>query len=108
MIRIRNIIAFACIAAVLSACGSKQAKEEPAPAAAAPAAAEAAPTPMVEATAASLNVRAKASPSGAVLGSIKRGERARPERLRVPPVSGLRVRAGRRSGRRRSPRPDRT
>jgi uncharacterized protein YgiM (DUF1202 family) len=75
MTRIQSVIAFACVAAVLTACGSKQAKEEPAPAAA-PAAAEVAPTPMVEATAASLNVRAKASPSGAVLGSIKRGERA--------------------------------
>jgi uncharacterized protein YgiM (DUF1202 family) len=75
MTRIKTLIAFACAAAVLTACGSKQAKEEPAPAAA-PAAAEAAPTPMVEATAASLNIRAKASPSGAVLGSLKRGERA--------------------------------
>jgi hypothetical protein len=60
-------------ALALAGCASKQAAE-PAPAAAPAAVQESAP-PMVEITAASLNIRATPSTSGAVLGSLKRGDR---------------------------------
>jgi hypothetical protein len=71
----RSTIAFAlaCIGGLLGGCATK----ESAPAAPAAAPAAQASVQVVEVTAASLNVRAAPSPTGAVLGSIKRGERAR-------------------------------
>jgi hypothetical protein len=72
MTRSTIAIALACLGGLLGGCATK----ESAPAAAAPAAPQPSVT-VVEVTAASLNVRATPGPTGAVLGSIKRGERAR-------------------------------
>jgi uncharacterized protein YgiM (DUF1202 family) len=66
----RILIALVCLGLALGGCASKQAEEAPAPAAAQPSA------PVVEVTANSLNVRAAASATGAVVGTLKRGERA--------------------------------
>lgn len=68
MIRSKILIAFVCIGSALEGCASrKPAESEPAQVS----------VPLVEATAASLNIRATPSSRGAVVGSLKRGERAR-------------------------------
>ncbi len=74
MTRFRVAIGLACIGVAFTGCASKG-EPEAAPAAAAAAPAPAA-VPMVESTATSLNIRATASPTGAVVGSLKKGERA--------------------------------
>jgi Bacterial SH3 domain/SmpA / OmlA family len=75
MTRSKVVIAFACIGLALGGCGSKApGKTAPAPA---PAAAPQASVPMVEVTANSLNIRETASTTGAVVGTLKRGDRAR-------------------------------
>jgi hypothetical protein len=74
MTRSTIAIALACLGGLLGGCATK----ESAPAQAAPAAAAEQPSvSVVEVTAASLNVRATPSATGAVLGSLKRGERVR-------------------------------
>ena len=78
MTRSKVVFALVSIAGALALAGCASSKKDTAePAAPAPAAAAApvAVTPMVEITANSLNIRAKASPTGAVLGSVKRGDR---------------------------------
>ena len=71
MTRCRVVIALVCISSALAGCAGRKAQEAaPAPARAA------ASAPVVEVTATSLNVRATASSSGAVVGSLKRGDRA--------------------------------
>jgi hypothetical protein len=73
MTRSTIAIALACLAGLLGGCATKESGPAPAaaPAAAQPSAA------VVEVTAASLNVRATPSPTGALLGKLERGERAR-------------------------------
>jgi len=64
------VIALACIGSALAGCASHKAPEAPAPAQAQVS------TPVVEVTVASLNIRKTPSSTGAVLGSLKRGDRA--------------------------------
>jgi hypothetical protein len=74
MTRSKVVIAFACIGIALAGCSSKSPEAAaPAPAPAAPAAS----VPMVEVTANSLNIRETASTTGAVVGTLARGDRAR-------------------------------
>lgn len=75
MTRFHVLIAFACTGLALTGCAGKK-EPEAAATTAAPAAAPVAAAPMVEVTAKSLNIRATASPTGAVLGSLKKGDRA--------------------------------
>ncbi len=72
MTRSKVVIALACIGIALGGC-SRKAPEAAAPAPAAPQAS----VPVVEVTANSLNVRETASATGAVVGTLKRGDRAR-------------------------------
>lgn len=72
MTRSRIVIALALSGAVLVGCAGRRAEE----AKAAPAAAAQPSTPIVEVTASTLNIRATASPTGAVVGALKRGDRA--------------------------------
>jgi hypothetical protein len=69
------VIAFACIGLALAGCSSKQ--PEAAAPAPAPAAAPQPSVPMVEVTANSLNLRETASTAAPVVGTLKRGDRAR-------------------------------
>ncbi len=71
MTRFKVVIALACFAVAFAGCAKPRPAESPA---AAPAAQVS--TPEVEITVNSLNVRATPSPTGAVVGSLKRGERA--------------------------------
>jgi hypothetical protein len=68
MTRFSSLVLLVCAGLALGGCAKKQ------PAAAAPAAAPAAAIPMVEVTAKSLNLRATASTTGAVVASLKQGE----------------------------------
>jgi hypothetical protein len=70
------VMAFACIGIALAGCSSKS-PEAAAPAPAPAAAPQPASVPMIEVTATSLNIRETASPTGAVVGTLKRGDRAR-------------------------------
>ena len=72
MTQFKVVIALACIGSALGGCAARKAPEAPA---AAPAAAQVS-KPVVEVTAASLNVRETPSSTGAVVGSLKRGDRA--------------------------------
>ena len=73
MTRLKVVLALGCIGLAMAGCGGKAAKEAPAPtAAAAPVA-----VPMVEVTANTLNIREQASATGAVVGTLKRGDRVR-------------------------------
>jgi len=72
MTRFKIVIALACIGSALGGCATRKAPEAPA----APAAAQVVSTPVVEVTVTSLNVRKTASSTGAVVGSLKRGDRA--------------------------------
>jgi uncharacterized protein YgiM (DUF1202 family) len=74
MTRIKVVLAFGCLGLALAGCGGKTAKETPPPAAAP---APQASVPMVEVTANTLNIREKASATGAVVGTLKRGDRVR-------------------------------
>ncbi len=69
--RMGIVIALACAGAVLSGCAGRRAAETKAETAAAQPS-----TPVVEVTASTLNVRATPSATGAVVGALKRGERA--------------------------------
>jgi len=75
MTRFKVAIALACIGGLFGGCAGSKEPGEAAPAAA-PAAAAATAAPMVEVTATSLNIRATANPKGAVVGTLKRGDRA--------------------------------
>ncbi|MBM4335883.1 MAG: SH3 domain-containing protein [Deltaproteobacteria bacterium] len=71
MTRSRIVLVLAFSGAVLAGCAGKKAEQaQPTAAAAQPS------TPVVEVTASTLNIRATASPTGAVVGALKRGERA--------------------------------
>jgi len=74
MTRTKFAMTLACIGVALAGCASKNGPE----AAAAPAAPAAAPvtTPVVEVTATSLNIRTTPTATGAVVGSLKRGDHA--------------------------------
>jgi hypothetical protein len=74
MTRVKVVLAFGCLGLALAGCGGKTAKETPPPAAAP---APQASVPMVEVTANTLNIREQASPTGAVVGTLKRGDRVR-------------------------------
>ena len=67
------VIAFACVGIALGGCASKSPEAAPAPAPAAPQVS----VSMVEVTATTLNLRETASPTGAVVGTLKRGDQAR-------------------------------
>lgn len=71
MTRSKVVIALGCIGIALAGCSRKT------PEAAAARAAPQASVPMVEVTANSLNIRETASTTGAVVGTLKRGDRAR-------------------------------
>ncbi len=72
MTRMRAVLVFGvCVGLAFAGCAKKQPADS---SAAAPAAAAPAAVPMVEITAKSLNLRATASPTGAVVGSLKQGE----------------------------------
>lgn len=72
MTRLRAVLVLGvCAGLALAGCAKKQPADASAAAAAAPAAAA---VPMVEITAKSLNLRATASPTGTVVGSLKQGE----------------------------------
>ncbi len=73
MTRSKVVVAITCIGIALAGCSSKE-PEKPAPA---PAAAPQASAPTVEVTATTLNIRETASPTGAVVGTLSRGDRAR-------------------------------
>ena len=79
MTRFKVVIALVGMgsALALAGCASNKTSEAPAPAAAAPAAAAAQPSaaPRVEVTANSLNIRKTATANGAVVGTLKRGDR---------------------------------
>lgn len=75
MTRFKVAIALACFAGALAGCASKG-EPEPAAEAVAPAAAPVS-VPMIEVNANSLNVRATPDAKGAVVGSLKRGQRAK-------------------------------
>ena len=108
MTRSKVVVALACIGIALAGCSSKE-PEKPAPA---PAAAPQASAPTVEVTATTLNIRETASPTGAVVGTLNRGDRARaPEAeaggwlyVEVPAgpsrLRGFEIHPGRRRGRR--------
>ncbi len=72
MTRFSRSVVVLCAALALVGCAKKRPAD--ASGATAPAAAAAAAIPMVEVTAKSLNLRATASPTGAVVGSLKQGE----------------------------------
>jgi uncharacterized protein YgiM (DUF1202 family) len=74
MTRAKVILALGCMGLAMAGCGGKTAKETPPPA---PAAAPPVAIPMVEVTANTLNIREQASATGAVVGTLKRGDRVR-------------------------------
>ena len=73
MTRCKVVIALACFGVALGGCASKSPEAAPAPAPAAPQAS----VPMVEVTATTLNLRESASPTGAVVGTLARGDQVR-------------------------------